>query len=1010
MEQILTISKNPKLPVGQDYERLRQAGIKYLESLGTQTWTDFNTHDPGISIMEVLCYALTDLSYRSKFKIKDLIASRDSDGSEELFSARSILHNGPLTMTDYRKLLIDIEGVNNAWLDPNVPKLEQDIFADCLEDRLTYDQTDHPVLLRGLYDVFLEFSPDDQFSDLNDNKLFFIFPSGDLLNLKVSLAFPKWEDVEASFFTLPITSISLNQLTPDSAGERWLIDFEVELDSGTETIAFNEVDLVFVDKPNDFDPLITDLQNWLDTELTRTDDNSIMGAFQLRLQLIKSIVDESLKRLHANRNLCEDFFSLSSIGVEDVGFCADISLLPEADIETVLARIYFEIEKYFQPSVKFYSLEELLDAKKSTDDIFEGPPLEHGFIDTDELKNTDLRSEVRVSDLINLIMDIPGVATVENVQLTKYTDDGLPILPSEDWCLSISPNHKPRLNIDKSKVLFFKSGLPFLANEQETLDTLRFLKAVEEKAKIKGGNLDLPFPSGTFVDVQDYTSVQHDFPTAYGLGYNELAPSSTSTVRLAQNKQLKAFLLFFDQILGNYLALLSEAKNLFSFKKDLRQTYFAQFVKDFADTSSIYREEVDPADPEHPFFTLERVFSQGATAASEGHQKTWSSLIENEDIFYDRRNRFLDHLMARFSEQFTAYTLLLFDVEGKAKDKLELIDDKRAFLKDYPIISSQRAKAFDYTGLRPVAMPPPDFEPDIWDTDNVSGLQKRLSRLLGIDYFLRRNVCQTEIVIDPTEPNAKFKINNTDTGTTLLSTPQGVTFATDDEAREAAEKVVELAKDRANYDLRTTVSDTYWFVIMDEEGNQVARRFQYFTTTEERDAAIEEILFLLDDERIFLFEHILLRPKRAGDRLMTVCLDEDCEFCGEEDPYSFRITLVLPSWPSRFWNIDFRRFVERTARLETPAHIALKICWPGKEQFMQLQQAYKAWLLDQYNDDEDQDPTLLADLIDILEALRTVYPEAKLHDCEDGNDDNPILLNQTILGTSKAKEDEGNNS
>ena len=44
-----------------DYAFLRQEGIRWLEQLAGDQWTDFNTHDPGITILEQLCYALTDL-------------------------------------------------------------------------------------------------------------------------------------------------------------------------------------------------------------------------------------------------------------------------------------------------------------------------------------------------------------------------------------------------------------------------------------------------------------------------------------------------------------------------------------------------------------------------------------------------------------------------------------------------------------------------------------------------------------------------------------------------------------------------------------------------------------------------------------------------------------------------------------------------------------------------------------------------------------------------------------
>ncbi len=57
----ITIPKTTSFPAYLDFNRLRETGIKHLEELGSDLWTDFNLHDPGITILETLVYALTDL-------------------------------------------------------------------------------------------------------------------------------------------------------------------------------------------------------------------------------------------------------------------------------------------------------------------------------------------------------------------------------------------------------------------------------------------------------------------------------------------------------------------------------------------------------------------------------------------------------------------------------------------------------------------------------------------------------------------------------------------------------------------------------------------------------------------------------------------------------------------------------------------------------------------------------------------------------------------------------------
>ena len=81
MEEPLTISDKENLSKSQDYDFLREEALQYIQSISGKLWTDYNTHDPGITILEVLCYALTDMGYRSSFPIQDLLAPRPEENS-----------------------------------------------------------------------------------------------------------------------------------------------------------------------------------------------------------------------------------------------------------------------------------------------------------------------------------------------------------------------------------------------------------------------------------------------------------------------------------------------------------------------------------------------------------------------------------------------------------------------------------------------------------------------------------------------------------------------------------------------------------------------------------------------------------------------------------------------------------------------------------------------------------------------------------------------------------------
>src|SRR6478736_3548608 len=89
-----TLSRAPETDPGLDQAQLYALGLEHVRRLSRRIWTDHNAHDPGITTLELLCYALTELAYRGQFAIEDLLAS-DVDNAlcmaEQFFSARQIL-------------------------------------------------------------------------------------------------------------------------------------------------------------------------------------------------------------------------------------------------------------------------------------------------------------------------------------------------------------------------------------------------------------------------------------------------------------------------------------------------------------------------------------------------------------------------------------------------------------------------------------------------------------------------------------------------------------------------------------------------------------------------------------------------------------------------------------------------------------------------------------------------------------------------------------------------------
>ena len=106
-----------------NYDELLKQGIEFIQQFSGKQWSDYNYHDPGITFLEQLCYALTDLGYKANFPIEDILLAYtdkfDLENNNLLIPPEKIFPSSPLTSLDYRKVIIDQEdNVKNAWVDP----------------------------------------------------------------------------------------------------------------------------------------------------------------------------------------------------------------------------------------------------------------------------------------------------------------------------------------------------------------------------------------------------------------------------------------------------------------------------------------------------------------------------------------------------------------------------------------------------------------------------------------------------------------------------------------------------------------------------------------------------------------------------------------------------------------------------------------------------------------------------------------------------------------------------
>jgi len=266
-------------------------------------------------------------------------------------------------------------------------------------------------------------------------------------------------------------------------------------------------------------------------------------------------------------------------------------------------------------------------------------------IHTQQLKpKTDA---VFVSRIRNIIAHIDGVKSVGMIQVLRR---GLPV---HENLISFDAETFPSIEFQSLQHDYTHQLKLFKNNIEQDIDSVTTQQLIDfdlaerrthYMRKVEYNNI---LPKGKFSKDQliAHYAVHNEFPENYAIGKLSQPQNATAT-RQAQAKQLKAYLSFFEQVVANHLSQLTHIRELMSISSTLDKSYFTQIPTDINNVQEIFIDSIPT------------------------HEQFLNDISNDSAGYFDRRNRVLDHLLARFGEQLDTEIISKYkNIHGKTEMK-----------------------------------------------------------------------------------------------------------------------------------------------------------------------------------------------------------------------------------------------------------------------------------------------------------------------------------------------------
>ncbi len=790
---------DPDLPQYLDFVKLRKEGLEHIGNLSGKIWTDHNVHDPGITILEALIYALIDLGYKTNLPFQDLIAKADNQHKDDNFlTPLEILTINPVTITDYRKLLLELPDVRNAWLEPVDQEVE--LYIDQNSNSLRCSKPfnssntdcrvgDHyeQLHLNGLYKVYIEkengVTDEEQLKtavkellaqhrnlceDFTTIKILEPIEFGVCMDVEITLGY------DPKIVYAKIIKAIKNFIQPEI--NYYTLSELLNKGKAIETIfagrPYSEKSFGFVDTE----------------ELEKLERRSEIHLSDLYNVILSIEGVRKIKKLHISKgkNVSQALEWIQNIGPCQVPvFSMEHTCVDLYSAQGLLQIDKFKIQQSFSFSKKFELPLTSLDTEipfgvyhEDLDDYYSIQndfPVVYGIGEDGLPESATLLRKTQA-------LQLKGYLLFYDQLLANYTSQ----LAHIRNLFSLKP--ETERNFEDKKTYF--TQIPESVTGIEEL--LRFYDQNETQYQ----NSVLAFPvldddqwKKALADL--YKNPRTEFSiknTCDGKSQGiDLFTFSSVNIRSIYINQLIAS--FFTQ---NYTIEILEdrfgcffvihpnapadilmvgTKRYESISKATSEAKNVAFIAATLVSYNLVTHTSESLEPDQHYF--------GIIYHPISYINLIQELTENKEEYHRRRKQFLDHLLARFGEEFTEYTLLQYKgKKSEAELNQELVNDQSSYLNEFAELSRNRGKAFNYS------------EPS-WNTNNVSGFEKRVSLLSGINNYQRRNLCNFEV---------------TECYRLLLNGPDGMplfrsnrSYETKEELHHAAKKVLLQLRDSKSY-------------------------------------------------------------------------------------------------------------------------------------------------------------------------------------------------------------------